>query len=88
MMSDHHGDDPVPFESNFTFSSVEQVLELRRGLRRRVVDLRLLPPSTSVSAIDCRLGSKTTSLTFPFLTSEIACEYVILRCSERPGSNV
>ena len=41
MRSAHHADEPVPFESNLTLFCLEQVLELRRRLRGRVVDLDL-----------------------------------------------
>ena len=65
MSSDHHADEPVPFESNLTFSLLEQVLELRLRLRRRVVDLDLRRRRSSVGVICCLLGVKTTSLTSP-----------------------
>ena len=41
MSSAHHADEPVPFESNLMLLASEEVLELRRRLRGRVVDLHL-----------------------------------------------
>ena len=61
MRIDHQARAPVPFESNLTPFSCEELLELDLRLVARVVDLPLVCPSTRSASIARPLRAEETS---------------------------